>query len=221
MQTPVPLSTNSKCPEPQPHFGEVFKRPHAPVRIIDAAGAPIRSLQPFSAPSRDLSSNAAVNQVDVVHCYVMSVHARASANRDETLVRVTDHYSQSALGRVQSILAAVRARVSDQQATSAPNVTRAFELRVRRFTTVIVVEEFAYWLLDDPLFTNNKLSTSLSGAHLCPQLHNGNSSLSPLAVNSDTRLPNVLFGSPSVLPGLQHLHRSPITGLQCADSHAP
>ena len=112
VQTPVPPSTNSRCPEPEPHLGEVPKRPRAPVRIIDAAGAPVRSLRPLSTPTRDLSSNAPVIQVDVVHCYAMSVHARASTNCDETFLRVVDHYSQSALHRDQSLLAEARAQLS-------------------------------------------------------------------------------------------------------------
>ena len=125
VQTPVPLSTNSRCSEPQPHLNVVRKRPRAPVRIFDAAGAPVRPLRLLSTATLDMSSNAAVTQADVVYCYAVSMYSRASPNLDETLLRVGDHYSHSALRRVQSLLAETRARVSDQQATSALNDTRA------------------------------------------------------------------------------------------------
>ena len=208
--------TNSSCPEPQHHLDVVCKRPRAPVRISDAAEAPARPLRPLSTSTRDRSSNAAVIQADVVHCYAVSVHARASTNRDEPLLRIAEHYLQSALHRVQSKLAEARARVSDQRSTSILSYTRTPVLNNLRHTPTICT----YSPLRDPLFPN-KLSSCSSGAHLCPQFRNDDPSLCPRAVSSDTQLPNVLFNTPSVLPEWQHLHRSPIAKPQCADSHAP
>ena len=83
VQTLVPPSTNLRCPEPQPHLDAVRKRPRASVRIVDVTRAPVQSLRQLNALTRYSGLNAAYIRADVVHGYTVSVHARASSNRDE------------------------------------------------------------------------------------------------------------------------------------------